>query len=338
MDKILDELGLNNPSNKLKALFSKVRKNPTPATVQTRNPGYIYQADLLFLPNDGGNKYCLTVVDTNNHAVDAEPLKSKNPREIVNAFEKIFKRKYLPLPKYSVETDPGGEFKNDTVANYLNKNKIFLRIGTSGRSNQQSVVEHYNGLIATLLFKLMTVDELTHGIESHEWVESLPKIIELLNKYKTKKKQREEIDVLATSTEDIIPIGTSVRYALDKPRNVIDEKRLHGKLRATDVRWSLKPSKIKFISLRPDQPVLYELDNVKSNFFTRNQLQLIEDDEKLPVARKQEVVKILKKFKKNGRVAYTIKFDDGDIEDQFRTKLIKEIPDLIAEFEKKNSK
>jgi hypothetical protein len=335
MERILDELGLNDSSSKLKALFAKVRKNKIPATVQTRNPGYIYQADLLFLPHDNGYKYCLTVVDTNNHAVDAEPLKSKKPQEIVKAFEKIFKRKYLSLPKYSMETDPGGEFKNDTVANYLNQNKIFLRVGTSGRSNQQSVVEHYNGLIATLLFKLMTVDELTHGIESREWVESVPEIIELLNKYKMKKKPHEEIDVLATSTEEIIPIGTSVRYALDKPRNVINEKRLHGKLRATDVRWSLKPSKIKFISLRPDQPVLYELDNVKSNFFTRNQLQPIEDDEKLPVARKHEVIEVLEKFKKNGLVFYKIKFDDGDIEDQPRSKLIGEVPDLIKKFETK---
>jgi hypothetical protein len=295
MERILDELGLNDSSSKLKALFAKVRKNKIPATVQTRNPGYIYQADLLFLPHDNGYKYCLTVVDTNNHAVDAEPLKSKKPQEIVKAFEKIFKRKYLSLPKYSMETDPGGEFKNDLVEKYFNQNKIFIRIGTSGRSNQQSIVEHYNGLIATLLFKLMTVDELTHGIESREWVDELPRVIQLLNKFKTKTRVANE--VLSTSNEDIIPIGTSVRYALDKPRNIIDEKRVHGNLRATDVKWSLKPSKIK--------------------------------------SRKHEVIEVLEKYKKNGLVFYKIKFDDGDIEDQPRSKLIGEVPDLIKKFETK---
>ena len=48
-------------------------------------PGYIYQADLLFLPNDEGYKYALVVVDIGSGLCDAEPLKSKKTTEVKSA-------------------------------------------------------------------------------------------------------------------------------------------------------------------------------------------------------------------------------------------------------------
>ena len=55
-------------------------------------PNQIHQADLLFLPHDRVGrktyKYALVVVDVASRYKDAEPLTSKESREISNAFDK----------------------------------------------------------------------------------------------------------------------------------------------------------------------------------------------------------------------------------------------------------
>ena len=50
--------------------------NDTPST-QPTSKNAIHQADILYLPNDDGYKYGLTVVDVGSRLTDCEPLKSK---------------------------------------------------------------------------------------------------------------------------------------------------------------------------------------------------------------------------------------------------------------------
>ena len=119
MDLIMEDLGLNVDNSKLKALFKSVRSNKIQARVLTRDPGYIYQADLLQLPKDGEYNYCLTVVDTNNNKCDAVALKGKTAEETLNGFKTIFNRKPLEYPKFSLETDQGKEFNNEILKKYL---------------------------------------------------------------------------------------------------------------------------------------------------------------------------------------------------------------------------
>ncbi len=78
----------------------------------------------------------------------------------------------------------------------------------------------------------------------------------------------------------VLDIGTKVRVALDKPKGVLGTK-LGGNFRATDTRWELKISTITNILLTPDQPVLYQVDNEPTGY-TRNQLQLVDENEKQP--------------------------------------------------------
>ena len=40
-------------------------------------PNEVHQADILFLPHDGGYKYSLTVVDVASRYIQTEPLKAK---------------------------------------------------------------------------------------------------------------------------------------------------------------------------------------------------------------------------------------------------------------------
>ena len=137
MDNVLKDLKLNIQDNKIEALFKKIKKKSIPARIKTRTPGQIYQADLLFLPDDQGFKYLLVCADTNNNSVDAEPLKQKTAKAIIIGFNSIFKRKYLKEPKFSIETDPGGEFNNKELIKLLNMKNIILRIGASGRATNK---------------------------------------------------------------------------------------------------------------------------------------------------------------------------------------------------------
>ena len=69
-----------------------------------------HQLDLLFLPEDDGYRYLLVIVDIATRHVDAEPLKTKDSKEVLKATQKIFKRKYVKQP-LRLEVDSGTEFK-----------------------------------------------------------------------------------------------------------------------------------------------------------------------------------------------------------------------------------
>ena len=125
MDKVLSDMKLSvnkKENNFITNIYKKVKKPPRAdqAHIQVEDPGMIYQADLLYLPNDDGYKYLLVVVDINNNAMDAEPLKKRAAVDIKNAFTTIFKRKYIKVPKFSLQTDDGSEFKN-VVQHFLTR-------------------------------------------------------------------------------------------------------------------------------------------------------------------------------------------------------------------------
>ena len=54
---------------------------------------------------------------------------------------------------------------------------------------------------------------------------------------------------------------------------VFNNKRLGGKFRAGDIRWTKDVYEIKDILLRPNQPPMYTVDNGKTTEYTRQQLQ-----------------------------------------------------------------
>ena len=74
-------------------------------------PNQVHQADLLYLPRDRPPcsrktfKYALTVVDVASCFKEAEPLATKEAREVAAALERIYSRCLLSWPKlFQVET------------------------------------------------------------------------------------------------------------------------------------------------------------------------------------------------------------------------------------------
>ena len=69
----------------------KENKNES-SNISAFEDNQIHQADLLFLPDDRGFKYCLVVVDCSSHLTDAEGIKTKTADEALHAIIKIYKR------------------------------------------------------------------------------------------------------------------------------------------------------------------------------------------------------------------------------------------------------
>ena len=71
-----------------------------------------YMSDILFLPTAKyGFKYLSIVLDIVTRQFDCEKLK-KDATVVLKAFKKICNNsKYLTIPKYSLITDSGTEFK-----------------------------------------------------------------------------------------------------------------------------------------------------------------------------------------------------------------------------------
>lgn len=337
MNQILKDLHIvkNNAEGNLIQNLYTLPKEPKQrqARVSVPTKNQIYQADLLYLPEDDGYKYALVVVDCANHAMDAAPLRTKTNAAVLEGFKTIFKGKYLSLPQFSMEVDDGKEFK-DTVKQYFRDKGVILRVGKPYRHRQQAVVEWMNYILGKILFMLMTVDELDTGETSKDWVKDLPAVVAAINKHLTIQPRK---PVVRNVNETILPVGTLVRYALDAPINVADESKLIGKFRAGDIRWSIKPVKITEFFLRPDQPTLYAVEGNKANTYTRDQLQVYNEMEETPKPRKFVVEALVGKSKVNNRIVYRVKFKGfSEAHNKWLPKadLMATVPELVKAYDK----
>lgn len=261
-------------------------KGPNMPTFQVLKPNTVHQADLLFLPNDEGYKYLLVVVDGFNKKIDAEPLKHKKAQDVKTAFEKIYNRNILDLPK-RMEVDDGKEFKG-IVKTYFENNDVFVRVAKPQRHRQQALVERKNQDIGESLFKKMTAEELLTGDINREWVKQMPIVIDSINTQAKKIKDNAEFAHCKDDSCNLLERGQRVRVILEAPRDITGNK-LHGKFRKSDTRWNPTVREIKEVLLKPGFPPLYLLNGhvgdheVEPIGYTKNQLQIIPENEQLPL-------------------------------------------------------
>lgn len=327
IEKYYKSFGLNKPKNtkelKNEQIYNLYKK-PTPEKgddmprFQVFKEGEFQQADILYLPEDKGFKYCLVVVDNASRRFDAEPVKILSSKSVLDTIKKIYKRPYVKMPESRLEVDAGKEFQGE-FKKYFNDNDVEIRVAKTGRSRQQALVERKNFSIAKLLFFRMTAQELATDEPSTEWVEDLPQVVKLINAKigKFKPPKIEDLQRLKDKgsklNHELLEQGTKVRVMLDKPQEVTGQ-RLSGKFRATDVRWNKDIRIIKHIIMKPGYPPLYLLNDPKGKdsyekgvAYTKLQLQPVSESENKPPAYLQKkfiVDKILDK--KNNK--YLIKW------------------------------
>ena len=127
-------------------------------------PNEVHQADLLFLPHDRPGrgrklyKYALTIVDVASRYKEAEPLASKQAKEVAAALSKIYSRSPLNFPNL-LQVDPGLEFEGQ-VKQLLNKKGVSIRQGRVEIHRDQGIVERFNRTLAERLFGYQQAQEL----------------------------------------------------------------------------------------------------------------------------------------------------------------------------------
>lgn len=314
---------------------------------QTYSPNVDHQADLLFLPNDNGYKYALVVTDVATRLSDAEPLRSKDSSEVRDAFKTIYQRGILSLPEF-IYTDPGKEFRGE-VKKYFEKHKVSHKYGKPGRHRQLGMVERTNQYLAKAIFYRQQAQEMLTDQTSKEWVDDLPRFIKALNKIRKRKPPKIAKTHTIGKDKEVLDIGTRVRAILDNPINYIDEKRLHGKFRVTDIRWNPEIMTIGNIMILPGRPPLYLLKDSKGKLdmsvaYPKKHLQVVPDDEEDPPSsvirgnpKTYVAKKIIGRKKKDGKIYYLVRwkgFTSKDDTWERRKNLFgSDIPKLIEDFE-----
>jgi hypothetical protein len=247
-----------------------------------------HQADILYLPDDDGYKFCLVVCDIATSLMDAEPLKKIDSKTVLSAIKKIYKRGILKTPTELI-TDAGAEFKGE-FANYFKENKIFQKNAITGRHRQVACVEKKNQILGTVLHMRMYAQELLTGEINRDWMKDLKIIIRKINeKYGHPPYDDEELTKKYGSPlnqkQQMIPLGTKVRVALDEPRDITGSK-LHGKFRSSDPRYTTEIYTVINYIIDAHEPILYEIDKqTKKNervAYTRQRLQVVDGDEEEP--------------------------------------------------------
>ena len=337
MNKQLEKALNIHPDNLINKLVQIPKPNKS-LTHSAYEKDAVHQADLLFLPEDRGFKYVLTVVDTASRFADAEPLKTKKSEEVVKAFKKIYKRQPLNKP-FMFKVDDGSEFKG-AFNKFLKDEKIGISRGKPNRHRSQALAEYINRVIGKVIMKKVNSNEL-NGINYFDWAEYIPKIMKIYNKYHKdndtlgkNKKTLEEAQFDINEIKSDLKVGDMVYIPREKPKNGE-----YGNFRSSDIRYYEKPYKIKDILISPSSPIVYRVEGISNAVYSRGELiKASEQDQMKPDEDFYNVEKLTGKTKKNSRVYYRVKWEGyRKTTLEPRTELIKnpEIKKLINEFDKK---
>ncbi len=111
----------------------------------------LHQFDLLFVPEDKGYKYILSMIDVGSRKVALSKLKTKTPREVLQATKRIYNKKFsLPV---RVSCDAGSEFKGVFKAWFESKN-IPIKLSVPDRHHETIHVEILNRIVSKSCFIL----------------------------------------------------------------------------------------------------------------------------------------------------------------------------------------
>jgi hypothetical protein len=330
MNALLKKLDINETYTKSpKVTYDKVADNTLPLN------GYNYMMDLLFLPETKQRyKYLLSVIDIWSKHVDFEPIKNKEPKSVLNAMLRIFKRGFLKQPQASIRTDDGTEFKN-VVHKWLYDNGIFHRIAEPHRHQQVGNVEKLNYDLGRLLNGYMNKKEQETGKTYREWTDILDTIRTGLNKskYIRKNKNPYKVEFPDVKVDSKFKEGDLVYYRSEVPLDALGNKQPTKNFRVGDYRYAIHDAR-KIVS------VLYYPNNVR--YQLEGKLNVSYAESELLPAKEEEVrytvKKIIGKQKINNRIHYLIwwdKYRKKDATWQPRVELLKDgLKEMIDEYER----
>ena len=184
--QLLNNLGINETLTKSihqPVIYDKVKDNIPPIE------GLNFEADLQYFPTDKKGYHLLLVIcDLASDAFDIEPLKNKDAKTILQAFNTILHRGLIKVndKTASIRTDNGTEFKS-LFDEQLWKQNILHSVGQPYRHKQTANVESLNRQLARLMNGYMNAMEKKTHKPYREWTDIVDYVRKELNNIRMKK-------------------------------------------------------------------------------------------------------------------------------------------------------
>ena len=301
-----------------------------------------HQCDVLILPKTKDGFIGLLVVkDLGVHTFDMEPIKNKESKTMLEALQNIYKRGILSIPKYSLSTDDGSEFKG-VFGKWLFDKSIFHKVAQTNRHSQQASVEKQNQIISRLLNGFMNAKEIATNKPFNEW----PEVLDIVRKQVNKLQKRKEINWITQApiqlnheNEPKFKVGDVVYYKTDYPVSALGNKQPTNNFREGDFRWNVKePRKIEKVLYYPP-PINYRylLKDKPDVSYTETQLRLSKEKESKYVVERIMGIRTQNKIKE-----VNIKWKGYNVSDNTwepETNIIEDIgknafDDMLSQFKK----
>lgn len=151
--------------------IKKVSRNPIVAPY----PDYELQIDLLDLTKFGkknkGNNWILIAIDIFSRKLEAAPIKTKSPNDVLPALKDVIRKFGKPV---RITSDDGTEYKG-VVKKYLEDENILHRIAEVGDHNVLGVVDRITRTMKDKIYKTI------HAIGSVTWLNELQNLVDGYN-------------------------------------------------------------------------------------------------------------------------------------------------------------
>jgi hypothetical protein len=260
--------------------------------------------DLIQLPKTKlGNQYLLVCVDLWSNDFDIEEMKTKTASECLSAFRKILKRPYLDLPKGSIRTDGGSEFKG-VFNDFLKEYKILHRVALPYRHKQLANVESLNGILGRIFMTYLTNKEQELAKPYLNWDDIVDTVRVELNKAKYKQPDGDPFSskpILYNQDEPEFQVGDIVAKKMEVPKNIYGQVEANQKWHKGDIRYDAN-EKLKIIKvLNYPKNNRYILNGYPNVSYVASELQLVKSEDEYHIVRE-----IIDQKVQGGRTFYKV--------------------------------
>lgn len=189
------------------------------------------QADLgdfqLLSRYNKGYKYLLVAIDVLSRRLFVAPVKTKTPKDMIIAFDHIFKQ--MPILPYNLFTDRGGEFEAKTMKDFY-KEKGIQKHSAQSSAIKAALAERMIRTLKTRLYRYFSEKQTLN------WIDVIDKIADAINHSSCRTIGMKPIDVSFDNAQSIWEkvygrqkMAPLPRYKLDDAVRIAREKTIFRK-------------------------------------------------------------------------------------------------------------
>jgi transposase InsO family protein len=328
-------------NQEINQLYHPSKGKPKEIKSSMTTPGKILGMDLLDLQKFQvrGYKYLLNAIDMSSRFLYSVALKNKTDVEVLNGFKKIYNKSKIK----AVRSDNGSEFINDKFTDYLKKNGIKQILGEASKPQSNGMIERVNGVIKELIQKALEINE------KFDWERNLNKLIDNINNSQHSITGYTPNDIQkAFKNNDKIVLDSAHDKELKKKKSNISREvfekgdlvRLYTPSDKTRQSWSNEVYEIVRVYKPKKSYSVYEykVEGFPDRFKEEELLKVVgEPQNKIMKVEKFVISKLIKPVIQNNKIYYEVKWKNHkDTTLEPRDVLLKDIPKMLSQFEKKN--